>query len=146
MNKIDAVNLHNELNHLKSVNDLCLDFHRHIESADGFPDLPGDVTVKEGVIHVRILGHDITAVPRPVKVSSSYAIEYSFCALCDGIFVPLFQFYLQEGGKLTQSPNIGSPAMCDFNNKYIKKVILTSITSALLNSVVFKPHAISNAG
>lgn len=139
MSHIDAVSLHNELNRLSSVIERRDDFHRFLEQAPSSCPVSGEVSVLDGAISVKVLGHTITAVPRPVKTSSAFAIEYKFTVSFNGEYLPIWYIYLWESGVLTEYQSIESARVCDFNNQYVKRHLVLSVTNALLQSLVFQP-------
>lgn len=145
MSHTDAVNLHNELNHLSSATDRRDELHRFLEEAPAPRQVPGGVDVVGGAIHAKVLGHDAVAASRPVKIGDDYAIEYDFKVPFEGEHVSLWRFYLWDDGRLTAEPSMESSSVCDFNNQYIKQFIVVAVTNALLQSPVFSPTVTAQA-
>lgn len=141
MSHIDAVSLHNEINRLSSVTERRDDFHRFLDQAAAPRQVPGELAVVDGAICINVLGHTITAAPRPVKTSGAYAVEYEFRVPFNGECLPIWRMYLWEGGVLTEGQSIDSARVCDFNNQYVKQHLILSVTNALLQSQVFQPSA-----
>ena len=99
----------------------------------------GTVAVTGNMISCTCLGRKVVATSRPVVVGDYVsALEYDFATEWKKDECSVLRLYLQPKGFLTRDAQ-GEARLCDFNNSYIKKFLLTAISEALLASPIYAP-------
>lgn len=84
-------------------------------------------------------GQKVVAKHRPVVVDGHIsALEYDFLVEWQKEEFSILRLYLQPSGLVTQDVQ-GKLKFCDFNNTYIKNLILSALSAALLASPIYAP-------
>ena len=99
----------------------------------------GSITVSSGEIVCSCLERHISVLYRAVALNMQIsALEYDFVTQWKDEELSVLRLYLQLGGILTRVPN-DKERLCDFNNTYIHRILLSELSESLLNSPVYAP-------
>lgn len=99
----------------------------------------GTLVVTGKLLSCTCLGRKVVGTSRPVVVGGNIsALEYDFITEWRKDDYSVLRLYLQPKGFVTSDPR-GEVKLCDFTNTYIKKLLLTAISEALLASPIYAP-------
>ncbi len=124
------------INQLESLNDR---FVSELDTAAKRESDLGTLNVSTTAISCVCHGQKVVAKHRPV-VFGGYisALEYDFVTEWKKEEFSILRLYLQPNGLVTQDAQ-GKLKFCDFNNTYIKNLILSALSAALLASPIYAP-------
>lgn len=127
------------ISEIDRLQDLHKMFIADLEVAAKTASQIGTLTVTPDLFSCKCLGHDVTVTYRPIVLDGKIsALEYDFATSWKEEDLSILRLYLQPGGIITRDAK-GSEKLCDFNNTYIKNIILGAVFESLIKSPVYAP-------
>ena len=95
----------------------------------------------DGYISLKFLDQEFRATRRVVVLDSRFAAnEYAFVgAIGDKEHVLLCLYLVPEGGLFLNSKLDPASHLCDYNNTYVVKKIMSKVHEAVMSSIFFAP-------
>ena len=131
-----AIKATSEINRLQGIHKM---FIAELETAAKTDSQIGTLSVSMDIISCSCLGCNVTATYRPIVLDGKIsALEYDFVTPWKKEELSILRIYLQPDGIFTRDAK-GTEKLCDFNNTYIKNLILSAVSESLLKSPVYAP-------
>jgi hypothetical protein len=135
-----SLQIANTQNSMKRLASVYESFLKHLGQGGASTHFDGALSVDNGVLSVNACSRSLTAVPRFVRHGAQdFAVEFTFEHSAKDVTTPIWRFYLTENGLLVFSLADDAARLCDFKSASVVERLLTEVSTAVLNSVLFAP-------
>lgn len=136
MNFNDAIGQQVRLDNVRMIHEQFIDV---LQKQSGANIEFGRIDFEDANIFITCLDTRLSFEYRPVSINGDISlIEYSATKIHKKEKIHVYSFYLSENG-IIWTDSAQENRLLDYNNSYIVKYILSKISSALRDSVFFKP-------